>query len=98
MRAQTFDHIVPTAAGGPSTFDNITILCLRCNYDKADEWWPHLRSLAEEEEAAIPGMRWYATARADNFLRISKVVHEESADEPVDIENARKVLRARFGN
>lgn len=47
-RAQTFDHVVPRAAGGPDTYENLVPVCRTCNGSKAarslDEWAASLRS------------------------------------------------------
>lgn len=59
----TFDHLVPVADGGRLTFDNATILGQPDNVRKGAARWPHLRSLAEEEELAIPGRQWVRLAR-----------------------------------
>lgn len=35
-RNTTFDHVIPVARGGFSTFDNLKLCCNRCNNKKAD--------------------------------------------------------------
>lgn len=38
------DHLIPTAKGGPNTFDNLVPACVACNHDKSDslpsDWSP----------------------------------------------------------
>ena len=44
----TKDHIIPQAHGGQDTRDNIAMVCLSCNVDKADrtlqEWYPTIQN------------------------------------------------------
>lgn len=46
-QAQTFDHIVPRAAGGPDTYENLAPVCRPCNGAKAarslGEWSAAIR-------------------------------------------------------
>lgn len=55
----TFEHIVDLAKGGRWQLDNMTILCLPCNWACRDRKLPkHKVSLAAEEAAAPPDRRW----------------------------------------
>ena len=47
-RNLTFGHILAHARGGQYKFDNITILCERCNNRMGELTWPGLRSLAAD--------------------------------------------------
>ena len=33
-----FDHIIPYSKGGPTTVDNIRLLCRSCNREKSDSF------------------------------------------------------------
>ena len=33
----TTNHIVPVSAGGPHTWDNVQLACMRCNSVKSDK-------------------------------------------------------------
>lgn len=63
----TFDHLVPKARGRTLTLDNATILCEDCQHDKADQLWPHLVSLADEEARAPREQRWSLLAQVAAF-------------------------------
>ena len=43
-----FDHIIPYAKGGQSSFDNCQILCIECNLKKTDK---ELKDIIMEEKA-----------------------------------------------
>lgn len=90
----TFDHIIPVVLNGGSSFNNVTILCLKCNTEKGDRQWPHLRSLAEEEDSADPTRRWSAIAQ-----EISKTFYNgPRSEKAINVDDARARLRARFNS
>lgn len=37
---ECFDHIVPLARGGANDISNIQLLCVPCNSEKSDKYWP----------------------------------------------------------
>ncbi|MBK6959397.1 MAG: HNH endonuclease [Nitrosomonas sp.] len=37
-----FDHIIPVSKGGPTTVENLRILCRTCNRKKSDSLKEHL--------------------------------------------------------
>ena len=37
-----FDHIIPISKGGPSTVENLRVLCRECNRKKSDSFTDHL--------------------------------------------------------
>lgn len=54
----TFGHLVSYAVTKSTSFDSVTILCQRCNYEQGSEIWPHLISLFEEERTAPVERQW----------------------------------------
>lgn len=48
--ADTFGHLIPNSANGRFRLDNITLLCLPCNAQQANQVWPWLRPLIDEPE------------------------------------------------
>lgn len=47
-----FAHIIARVHGGPTLPDNLTILCETCDRRQGESTWPHLESLASENEYA----------------------------------------------
>lgn len=85
-RRFTLDHLVPASRGGTSAMANATILCEGCNTRKAAEDAPeHWVSLAEEEAAAPPELRWSQ----------HRIIPEPPPPTPPKPAKVRKVKRPR---
>jgi 5-methylcytosine-specific restriction endonuclease McrA len=58
------DHILPEAAGGKATLDNLQTLCAACNTAKGDRWtWQFpVRAASEPEEIWSHNQRVVRTA------------------------------------
>jgi hypothetical protein len=59
------DHVVPRAAGGPTTLDNLALACVSCSLRK----WAHQTAPDPESGAEIPLFNPRTQTWTDNFRR-----------------------------
>ena len=51
--ATTFGHLIPHSQGGRFRLDNLTLLCLPCNAQQANQVWSWLQPLSSEPEHLV---------------------------------------------
>ncbi len=74
-RIRHLDHIIPAAAGGPTSYDNGQGLCARCNYLKEHGTW----DLTSSPPGSPPHISWRSPHRARGS---SPTPHSESPRPP----------------
>jgi 5-methylcytosine-specific restriction endonuclease McrA len=50
----TMEHITPLSQGGNHTWDNVTLLCQKCNFDNNEKKMYALKNKVEKHEYIVP--------------------------------------------